>query len=262
MGVHYKLPNIRQLYLDNDAAWVSNIGPLVEPLNKDEFEAGSKPVPKALFAHNTQTQVTQTVFAQDGSAGGVLGRIGDAINQQEGEEIYKAYSISGTPKILEGAPGLSRPADVLTGSGVASFNTLASSYEGTIMNLTQNVATSIHGETYSESLTSSIHRMRLLEDVVAGSSLAIETTECFDSLFENNIAEQFRQVALLMKSRDAFQAKRDVFYTDIGGFDTHSDNGPALEGLLTKIDDAIGCFKGELDIQQIWNNVTVSFHPG
>ena len=54
----------------------------------------------AQFAHNTQTQITQAVFAQDSSAGGVLGRIGDAINSQEGLEIFDGYSIIGTPKIL------------------------------------------------------------------------------------------------------------------------------------------------------------------
>ena len=76
--------------------------PLIEPMDKYKFEAGSKPQPPALFAHNTQTQIAQTVFAQDSSAGGVLGHIGDAINEQEGQEVFDAYSISGTPKILEG----------------------------------------------------------------------------------------------------------------------------------------------------------------
>ena len=62
-------------------------------MDKYEFEAASKPQPQALFAHNTQTQITQTVFAQDSSAGGVLGRIGDMVNAQEGKEIFDAYSI-------------------------------------------------------------------------------------------------------------------------------------------------------------------------
>lgn len=105
-------------------AWFSNVGPLVEPLTKTEFEAGSKPVPQALFAHNTQTSITQAVFAQDSNAGGVLGRLGDVLNEQEGNEIFAAYSISGTPKILEGAPGVNRPADVLSGYGETWFNYL------------------------------------------------------------------------------------------------------------------------------------------
>ena len=257
-GLHPSLVNIHGLYEEGDAAWVSNIGPLVEPMNNAEFDAGSKPVPQALFAHNTQTQVTQSVFAQDGSAGGVLGRIGDAINAQEGEEIFDGYSISGSPKILEGAPGVSRPADVLSGYGVASFNSLVWPYESNVEALSQNIVTSIHGETFSASMTNAIYRMRFLDGVVGATELANDA--CFDDL-KTDFASQLWQVARLMKNRDGFEAKRDVFYTQIGGFDTHSDNGPALTALLTQIDDAIGCFKLEMYNQNIWNNVTVSYYP-
>ncbi len=253
-GLHSSLVNIRNLYASGDASWVANVGPLVMPLNKTEFEAGSKPVPISLFAHNTQTVITQTVFAQDSSAGGVLGRIGDALNIQSGKEIFHGYSISGTPKIFEGAPGVSRPADILSGWGVSTFNYLVEPYEANIEALSKNLATSIHGETFSASMTNSIYRTRLLGDVIG--STDVTNAACFDAL-DTDIASQFHQVARLTKNRDGLVALRDVFYTDIGGFDTHSDNGPELAALLKQIDDAIGCFKTEMVAQNIWNNVTV-----
>lgn len=209
------------------------------------------------FAHNTQTVNAQTVFPQDGKAGGVLGRIGDAINAQEEENMkFNAYSISGTPKILDGAPGVTRPVDVLSGLGVASLNSVADRYKSNIEALTQNVVSSIHGETYSSTLTTAIHRMRYLDGVMGSADL--ENDDCFADL-GTNFADQMQQVARLIKKRDGFEAKRDVFYTQVSGFDTHSDNGPALTSLLTQIDDAIGCFKLEMDSQGTWNNVTVSF---
>ena len=111
-GVHPSLVNVQSFYNQGDAAWVANVGPLAQALTAAEFDAGTKPVPQALFAHNTQTTITQAVFMEaDAGAGGVLGRIGDMLNDQAGEEVFAAYSISGTPKILEGAPGVSRPAD-------------------------------------------------------------------------------------------------------------------------------------------------------
>lgn len=253
-GIHSSLVNIRNLYTSGDASWVANIGPLVTPLNKNEFEAGSKPVPISLFAHNTQTVLTQTVFAQDASAGGVLGRIGDALNTQSGKEIFHGYSISGTPKILEGAPGVSRPSDILSAWGVSSFNYLVEPYETNIEALSKKLATSIHGETFSASMTNSIYRTRLLGDVIG--QTAVTNAACFNAL-DTDIASQLHQVARLTKNRDGLVALRDVFYTDIGGFDTHSDNGPELTALLKQIDDAIGCFTTEMKAQNIWNNVTV-----
>jgi uncharacterized protein (DUF1501 family) len=61
-----------------------------------------------------------------------------------------------------------------------------------------------------------------------------------------------------MKSRNGLEAKRDVFYTQHGGYDTHSDNGPTLTALLKEVDDAIGCFAVEMKSQGIWNNVTIA----
>ena len=256
LGLHPSLANIHSLYNAGDAAWIANVGPLVEYLNKVQYSTGSKRVPQALFAHNTQTQVTQTVLAQDSGAGGVLGRIGDVLNAQAGKAVFSAYSISGTPKILEGAPGASRSADVLSGWGVVSFNYLASAHESTIEALNKNKVTSIHGETYSSSVTNAIYRTRLLANVVGGVTLVNDA--CFDNL-NTGIADQLQQTARIIKKRDGLQAHRDAFYTDIGGFDTHSDNGPALTALLTQIDNAIGCFKNEMVSQGIWGNVTVRF---
>jgi cullin-associated NEDD8-dissociated protein 1 len=102
-GIHPSLPTLKALYDEGDAAFIANVGPLVEPLTKDEYERDLKEQPPSLFAHNTQQRLTQTVHSQDSRASGVLGRIGDAINTQESElvganvEIFDAYSISGTP---------------------------------------------------------------------------------------------------------------------------------------------------------------------
>lgn len=256
LGLHPSLANIHTLYNAGDAAWIANVGPLVEHLNKAQYNAGSKVVPQALFAHNTQTQTTQTVFAQDSGAGGVLGRIGDVLNARAGKEVFHAYSIQGNAKALEGAPGVSRKPDVLSGDGVVSLNALASPQEGNIEALNKYVVPSIHGETYSSSLTYSLYRARLLSGVVGSAPLANDG--CFNGL-NTGIADQLQQVARLMKKRDGLQADKDAFYTEIGGFDTHSDNGPALTALLKQIDDAIGCFKNEMVSQGIWDNVTVRY---
>lgn len=99
-GLHPSLGGIQSLYNNEEAAVIAGIGPLVQPTTKNDYD-NDQNLPPALFAHNTQTDVTQTVLPQDSTAHGVLGRIGDAINEQEslllGErtEIFDAYSISG-----------------------------------------------------------------------------------------------------------------------------------------------------------------------
>ena len=98
----------------------------VRTLNKDEYSSGAQRITQTLFAHNTHIQITQTILAQDTGAGCVLGRIGDVLNAQAGKEVFHAYSIAGTPRILEGGPGVPRTADVLSEGGIVSLNYLAS----------------------------------------------------------------------------------------------------------------------------------------
>ncbi len=51
-----------ELIIGSTRCWISTFEkPLIQTMDKYEFEAGSKPQPMALFAHNTQTQITQTV---------------------------------------------------------------------------------------------------------------------------------------------------------------------------------------------------------
>ena len=99
-GLHPSLGDIQSLYNNEEAAVVAGIGPLIRPTTKLDFDSENS-LPPALFAHNTQKGVTQTVIPQDSTANGVLGRIGDVINEQESmlqgnrTEIFDAYSISG-----------------------------------------------------------------------------------------------------------------------------------------------------------------------
>lgn len=55
-GIHGSLETPYDLYEDGDALFMANIGPLIEPCTKEEYQDGAKQLPNGLFAHNTQTQ--------------------------------------------------------------------------------------------------------------------------------------------------------------------------------------------------------------
>ena len=132
-------------------------------------------------------------------------------------------SIAGTPKVLDGAPGVSRPADVLTEVGVATFTQSALSFESNIKKLNKNVASSIFAETYSEAITTSIGRKNLLEGAIGDLKLSASSESCFENLkyLETPIALQLHQVARIMKQRDSLQSTRSAFYVQLSSFDAH-----------------------------------------
>uniref|UniRef100_A0A7S4S6P4 DUF1501 domain-containing protein n=1 Tax=Ditylum brightwellii TaxID=49249 RepID=A0A7S4S6P4_9STRA len=256
-GVHPEMGYIQQLYNMGEASFVANIGPLFEPIADNiEFKQGTKQVPPSLFAHNVQTAETQGVSTGDATAGGILGRIGDAINMQAGEEVFDAYSVFGTPLALEGAPGVSRPADVLTEVGVSSFTPTPSMFEHNIVEMNKHVADSIYGETFSEAISSAILRKNLLEQSIGDSLLDATTEACFTRL-ETPISNQFKQVTRIIAQRNNLQSKRDVFYVQLGSFDSHSDNYFGTAEKLSMLNGAIQCFANNMKGNGLWNDVTV-----
>ena len=125
-GVHYELTALKDAYDSGDAAFVANIGALVQPITRAGVRAG-EPKPPSLYSHNTQATIAQNVHAQAAaSAKGVLGRIGTVLGdaQPSGEPPYKmkAYSIAGNTKVLEGSR---TPPEMLSRSGVVRLSRLA-----------------------------------------------------------------------------------------------------------------------------------------
>ena len=51
-AAHHRMPKIRELYQAGEAAFVSNIGALVEPLTRHEYDTGAKPTCVGLFSHS------------------------------------------------------------------------------------------------------------------------------------------------------------------------------------------------------------------
>ena len=72
-GLNPVMRNLQRLYNQGDAAMLANVGPLVEPMTKEQYKNKSKQAPPGLFAHNIQQRVVASVHAQHIGAKGVLG---------------------------------------------------------------------------------------------------------------------------------------------------------------------------------------------
>lgn len=78
-GIHHKLPFLQELYGNGNLAFVSNVGTLIEPTTKAQYEAKSTSLPVGLFSHADEQMHWQTVVPQVRGAGpkGWAGRVAD-----------------------------------------------------------------------------------------------------------------------------------------------------------------------------------------
>lgn len=108
--MHPEHSALQELWENNDASFIANVGALVEPTTKQQFLDRSTRLPKQLYAHNIQTQGAKTLTPETTTGKtGVLGRIFAALDKQAadvGTTPLKgsAYSISSDRTMFRGSP--------------------------------------------------------------------------------------------------------------------------------------------------------------
>jgi uncharacterized protein (DUF1501 family) len=86
----------------------------------------------------------------------------------------------------------------------------------------------------------------------------------------NGLASQLKQVAQVIAARSALGIHRQIFFCSLGGFDTHSDQLLAQQGLLTQLSQAMAAFYASTQELGVASNVTTfslsefsrTFEPG
>ena len=72
----------------------------------------------------------------------------------------------------------------------------------------------------------------------------------------SSVANQLRTVALLIEGRAQTQLKRQVFYVNQGGYDTHANQVPNQQKLLGDLAQALDAFQSAMIALGTVNNVT------
>jgi uncharacterized protein (DUF1501 family) len=249
-GLHPNLGYLKTLYEEGDLSFVANMGILQEHVTKENWrESTSK---TSLFAHNIQSNEVADVDIFDKEAGrGLMGRMADILNA-------KGLS-TGTLSVKGNSNALTSESSsllVINPERFDKFNPMpwAQSLQEKAkkLNKTTKLGSGILGETWANTLLQSLGDNALLSD-------ALSTVELSTSFPDTVLGDQFDSISALIKTKDSRGTDRDIFYADLGGFDSHAD----LEGVLTEkttiINDALKSFKNEMVAQGKWDDVTICF---
>ena len=102
------MPGLTQLFNSGKAAVQLNVGPLVVPLTRAQYNSPDRqkyPLPPKLFSHNDQQSVWQS-SAAEGSTVGWGGRFGDVAMSNNANSLFTCISLSGNNVFLSGNSAL------------------------------------------------------------------------------------------------------------------------------------------------------------
>lgn len=254
LGLSSAMPGLRSLYESGKAAFVANVGTLVEPTTALGIENGTVDLPLGLYSHSDQQLHWQSALPDTRSPGsGWGGRLADKISSFNGESgVSMNLSLAGTnvfqsstgtgvfsksPGILPGIKDWDLP--VLRPRRAAIESVLESEYE--------NVFKKVFAGRTNEAISASDEYRSALEGIP-------DMTSTFSE--ENAISQQLKDVVETILARDGLSKRRQTFFVKAGGWDLHSSLDPH-GAMLGQLSEAVSEFQTAIEEFGLEREVTL-----
>jgi uncharacterized protein (DUF1501 family) len=254
-GLHPVMGGIQNLFEQGRAAFVNNIGPLVEPTTKPDFLNKSVLLPPQLFSHNDQQDQWHSLKGASVSNTGWAGRIADLIRDRvaaqqlatnvslHGSSLYQSAEETVAYVMGSNGPipftGFARPEDLndptLTPEQIALIELFIEQRNAFERIISANYDT-IYERGFADVQRRAVSSVDLVND-------ALIQAPVLNTVFpQSELGNQLRSVAQLIAVKDTLQMERQVFLVEKGGFDSHDDQLVNQPMLLGDVNDSVSAF--------------------
>lgn len=246
-ALHPAMTGLANLFNSGKVAVQLNVGPLVQPLTRAEYESSNRTLyrrPPQLFSHNDQQSIWQS-SSPEGSKIGWGGNISDltmpptttpALN---GNTLFSSISVSGNTVFLAGDTALQYQVSTrgaikiqpATNSSVYGSSTLPAVLKSLIQQPSAHVLENEYNRVTRRAIEAESAITAALDLTATDPGGLLASFTGTDSLMS-----QLRMVARLIHGRAVLGARRQVFFVSMGGFDLHDNlitQQPVLLGRLS-----------------------------
>lgn len=276
-GLHPAMAALQPVWQAAKLAPVFNVGPLARPLTKAEYRAaaaGSADVPENLFSHSDQQRLWESGGRQSLQRTGWGGRACEAM-----ATTNPVISVGGNG--MFGVEPLRSPL-VLPGPGqfFGAWGLMPADLGWQAMQLRKDAVDALYAQPQSHALADAYRiqqqgafqvstRLGSLVEALPGDPLSPPAVDAgfapllVDGQLPTDIAAQLYQVAKLIAANTTVQGTRQMFFAQMGGFDTHQGqvDGSATTGhhamLLGDLADAMAAFQRAMDGLGMGGQVTL-----
>lgn len=253
-GLHPAATGLRDLFATGEAAFVANLGSLIQPTSRQEAIEQSVPLPPQLFSHNDQQDQWQTIRGRRDLTTGWAGRTADLLEDALTDQLMpmNASLLGNLPwhaaaSALPYSMGPTGAVEyLLLALGVPNAARRRQAFEA----LLAASQSSVYGRAFS-----AVNQRSLLygDRVISAIAGAPPIATPFPT---DDLGGQLQIVARLIASRDVLNMRRQVFIVAIGGFDTHDDQNELQPGLFAKVSNTLAAFSAAMNELGVASDVT------
>lgn len=251
-GFHPNMPEMAALYNQGNASVVANVGTLVKLIDRPTYLQGNLAnVPAQLFSHSDQVSQWQTTVPNGTAATGWGGMAEDTLASQNagasfspitstsgcglfctGQNTYASTVPVGGASLLQGATSQNR---------ITAFQNMLNFDNGLKLVQAANAVTN-RGVGFSQALTAAI------------------ATAKINTVFPNSqLGQQLLTVAKIVSIQSALGINRQVFFCQLGGFDTHGAQIGTQDPLLQDLSQSVSAFYTSISQELSAANDVVTF---
>ena len=240
LGLHPALVQVRTLFNQNKAAVLANVGTLLAPTSQAQYNAGQRPL--SLYSHSDQQAQWQSSISNNAAGTGWGGRLADSVTSfNAGSGFPVITSLDGTVLFTTGTTSVPLSIPVTGSFALAGFNGTAAS-TARMAALTQLQASDT-GNVFAAGANAigsqALKLSATVNPILANSNSAV--APLFAGL-STNTSKQLFQVAKMIEARASTGAKRQIFFVQLGSFDTHNDQINRQQNLFAELDPALKAF--------------------
>lgn len=241
-GMHPSCAGLRSLFDAGRLAIVRNVGTLVAPLTKAQYQAGNAAVPPQLFSHSDQQFQWQTSASGSAANIGWAGRVADVAGSlNQGSQLAMNLSLSGSNTFQVGQSTL--PYNL----GVNGAIKLSGLYQNWNQNRTaafEALLDAPHANRLVRQFASTQRQAIDMQSVVTNALAAGPT---FNTVFPTSgLGKQLQMVARMISVRSTLSASRQVFFVSKGGFDSHDNQVQDQPSLYADISQCLTAFEAAM----------------
>ena len=257
-GVHPSMPELAGLFEQEHAAFIANVGPLLAPMTKGQYQSRTVAVPPQLYSHNDQQNQWHALRGRTMIDTGWAGRIADLIRSNvANQQLATNISLNGNTLFQSGDETIAYSMGATGPLAFAGFGTGNVQREQRLA--FERIIGQQHGSLYADAFADVQQRAVQAADLVTA---AIQQAPTLSTVFPtSSLGQQLQTVARMIAVRDRLQMQRQIFFVATGGFDSHDDQLVNQPALLANVSAGLAAFYAatvELGVAQAVTTFTQS----
>ena len=240
-GLHPSLGELQSLFAQNKMAILANVGTLTQPTTKAQYAAGVRP--QSLYSHADQQAQWQSSISTGQSPTGWGGRLADQVASMNTDSELAGRDFARRHRALHDGRRVAGPCRFRRRARSRCRASTRSQASAARLAAVKSLLAQSSGNVFVTAVNAIGNQALDLSAIVNPILSSPSPTSIRRSRVSRaTLPQQLHQVAKMIAARDGTGASRQIFFVQLGSFDTHGDQLNRQKALFDDLSPAVKAF--------------------